>query len=31
MLALLTTQSNTYIKGFTKFGIKVAWELQFLE
>ena len=24
-------EANTYIRGFTKFGIKVLWKLQFLE
>ena len=27
----LWTCSNVYIRGFTKFGIKVLWRLQFLE
>ena len=27
----LSKSANMFIRGFTKFGIKVAWRLQFLE
>ena len=31
LLHIPTSLSSMYIRGFTKFGIKVAWRLQFLE